>query len=250
MIIDTSPDRPRVLGEVDLFSAQVLVHERAIYMHESVQYYVDRLEWGERKAYVHRIDVGPLHLRQPGGHPEAARRLRRGAGAGRAAGPRRGDGRQPRHALQEAEVRDGRERRLGADRPAGARAPDDRLLADRRGRGRWLAAERARHRADGRRAGDPDGGRRPPDGRPARPRPRDPGPLAPSRGADDLPVRGGARRDRAEPTPVGPPRGAGRRRRGSDRAAATATAAARRAPGRGSSRTSTPGRSPSGCSDG
>jgi len=42
---------------VDLFSAQVLVHERAIYIHESVQYYVDRLEWHERKAYVHRVDV-------------------------------------------------------------------------------------------------------------------------------------------------------------------------------------------------
>src|SRR4029077_605148 len=48
---------PRVLGEVDLFSAQVLVHERAIYIHESVQYYVDRLEWHERRAYAHRIDV-------------------------------------------------------------------------------------------------------------------------------------------------------------------------------------------------
>ena len=57
VIIDTTPDRPRVLGEVDLFSAQVLVHERAIYIHESVQYYVDRLEWHERKAYVHRVDV-------------------------------------------------------------------------------------------------------------------------------------------------------------------------------------------------
>jgi DEAD/DEAH box helicase domain-containing protein len=57
VIIDTTPDRPRVLGEVDLFSAQVLVHERAIYMHESVQYYVDALEWGEKKAYVHRVDV-------------------------------------------------------------------------------------------------------------------------------------------------------------------------------------------------
>jgi DEAD/DEAH box helicase domain-containing protein len=57
VIIDTTPDRPRVLGEVDLFSAQVLVHERAIYIHESIQYYVDRLEWHERKAYVHKIDV-------------------------------------------------------------------------------------------------------------------------------------------------------------------------------------------------
>ncbi len=57
VIIDTSPDRPRVLGEVDLFSAQVLVHEHAVYMHDSVQYHVDRLEWGERKAYVHKIDA-------------------------------------------------------------------------------------------------------------------------------------------------------------------------------------------------
>ncbi len=57
VIIDTSPDRPRVLGEVDLFSAQVLVHEHAIYIHESVQYHVDKLDWGERKAYVHKIDV-------------------------------------------------------------------------------------------------------------------------------------------------------------------------------------------------
>ena len=57
VIIDTSPDRPRVLGEVDLFSAQVLVHDHAIYIHESIQYHVDKLDWGERKAYVHRIDA-------------------------------------------------------------------------------------------------------------------------------------------------------------------------------------------------
>jgi DEAD/DEAH box helicase domain-containing protein len=57
VIIDTTPNRPRVLGEVDLFSAQVLVHEHAIYLHESVQYHVDKLDWGERKAYVHKIDV-------------------------------------------------------------------------------------------------------------------------------------------------------------------------------------------------
>jgi DEAD/DEAH box helicase domain-containing protein len=57
VIIDNSPDRPRVLGEVDLFSAQVLVHEHAIYLHESIQYHVDKLDWGERKAYVHCVDV-------------------------------------------------------------------------------------------------------------------------------------------------------------------------------------------------
>ena len=42
---------------MDLFSAQVLVHEHAIYIHESIQYHVDELDWGERKAYVHKIDV-------------------------------------------------------------------------------------------------------------------------------------------------------------------------------------------------
>ncbi len=57
VIIDTTPDRPRVIGETDLFSAQVLVHTQAIYLHESVQYHVDKLDWGERKAYVRKVDV-------------------------------------------------------------------------------------------------------------------------------------------------------------------------------------------------
>jgi DEAD/DEAH box helicase domain-containing protein len=57
VIIDTTPDRPRVIGETDLFSAQVLVHTQAIYLHETVQYHVDKLDWGERKAYVRRVDV-------------------------------------------------------------------------------------------------------------------------------------------------------------------------------------------------
>jgi DEAD/DEAH box helicase domain-containing protein len=57
VIIDTTPDRPRVIGEVDLFSAQTLVHEDAIYLHESIQFHVDRLDWDERKAYVRRVDV-------------------------------------------------------------------------------------------------------------------------------------------------------------------------------------------------
>jgi len=57
VIIDTTPDRPNVIGEVDLFAAQTLVHEDAIYLHESVQFHVDRLDWGERKAYVTRVDA-------------------------------------------------------------------------------------------------------------------------------------------------------------------------------------------------
>ena len=57
VIIDTTPDRPRVIGELDLFSAQTLVHEDAIYLHETAQFHVDRLDWDERKAYVRRVDV-------------------------------------------------------------------------------------------------------------------------------------------------------------------------------------------------
>jgi DEAD/DEAH box helicase domain-containing protein len=57
VIIDTTGEAPRVIGEVDLFAARTLVHEDAIYLHESVQFHVDRLDWDERKAYVRRVDV-------------------------------------------------------------------------------------------------------------------------------------------------------------------------------------------------
>jgi DEAD/DEAH box helicase domain-containing protein len=57
VIVDTTGDRHRVLGEVDLFAAPLLVHEKAIYIHEGVQHHVDRLDWAERKAYVTRTDV-------------------------------------------------------------------------------------------------------------------------------------------------------------------------------------------------
>ena len=58
VIIDTTgAPRPRVIGEVDLFAAPTLVYENAIYLHESRQYHVDRLDWGERKAYVTPVDV-------------------------------------------------------------------------------------------------------------------------------------------------------------------------------------------------
>ncbi|MDQ4036672.1 MAG: DEAD/DEAH box helicase [Chloroflexota bacterium] len=57
VIVDTTSDRHRVLGEVDLFAAPLLVHEKAIYIHEGVQHHVDRLDWAERKAYVTRTDV-------------------------------------------------------------------------------------------------------------------------------------------------------------------------------------------------
>ncbi len=49
--------RSRVIGEVDRPSAPMLVHKDAIYFHGGRQYHVDRLDYEERKAYVHAVDV-------------------------------------------------------------------------------------------------------------------------------------------------------------------------------------------------
>jgi DEAD/DEAH box helicase domain-containing protein len=46
-----------IIGEMDQFSAQVFLHEEAIYLHEGAQYHVDRLDWDEKKAYVRPVKV-------------------------------------------------------------------------------------------------------------------------------------------------------------------------------------------------
>src|SRR5690242_8803309 len=57
VIIDTAQARPQVIGEMDQFSAPVFLHEEAVYLHEGAQYHVDRLDWDEKKAYVHPVEV-------------------------------------------------------------------------------------------------------------------------------------------------------------------------------------------------
>ena len=57
VIIDTSHPRPQVIGEMDQFTAQVLLHEEAVYLHEGAQFHVDRLDWEEKKAYVRPVEV-------------------------------------------------------------------------------------------------------------------------------------------------------------------------------------------------
>ena len=49
--------RPRVIGEVDAFSAPMLVHTDAIYIHDGQQYHVDELDWEGKKAYVRPVNV-------------------------------------------------------------------------------------------------------------------------------------------------------------------------------------------------
>ena len=57
VIIDTSQARPKVIGEMDQFTAPVLLHEEAVYLHEGAQFHVERLDWEEKKAYVHPVEV-------------------------------------------------------------------------------------------------------------------------------------------------------------------------------------------------
>ncbi|HEY3366284.1 MAG TPA: DEAD/DEAH box helicase [Symbiobacteriaceae bacterium] len=58
VIIDQSETgNARVLGEIDQLGAMTMLHTNAIYLHQGVQFHVDRLEWGEKKAYVHKVDV-------------------------------------------------------------------------------------------------------------------------------------------------------------------------------------------------
>ncbi|MFZ5825301.1 MAG: DEAD/DEAH box helicase [Bacillota bacterium] len=58
VIIDQSePGNTRVLGEIDQLGAMTMVHTNAIYLHQGVQYHVDKLDWDEKKAYVHKVDV-------------------------------------------------------------------------------------------------------------------------------------------------------------------------------------------------
>ena len=47
---------PKVIAEVAFTAAPAELHEKAIYLHEAVQYQVERLDYANRKAYVRRVD--------------------------------------------------------------------------------------------------------------------------------------------------------------------------------------------------
>jgi DEAD/DEAH box helicase domain-containing protein len=57
VIQDISDSSPLVIGEVDLESAPMLVHEGAIYMHLAQSYLVENLDWDGRLAQVRPVDV-------------------------------------------------------------------------------------------------------------------------------------------------------------------------------------------------
>jgi DEAD/DEAH box helicase domain-containing protein len=56
IIIDITNDN-RVIGEVDRFSAPTMIHEEAIYIHEGIQFQVEKLDYEEKKAFVREVNV-------------------------------------------------------------------------------------------------------------------------------------------------------------------------------------------------
>lgn len=58
VIVDQSQTgNVKIIGEMDRLSAMTLLHDEAIYLHEGVQYQVEKLDWDHKKAYVREVDV-------------------------------------------------------------------------------------------------------------------------------------------------------------------------------------------------
>nr|MEE4269642.1 DEAD/DEAH box helicase [Candidatus Krumholzibacteria bacterium] len=57
VIIDQSIPGGRIIGEMDLFSAQEMLHDDALYIHGAQQYHVDKLDWDRREAHVQPVKV-------------------------------------------------------------------------------------------------------------------------------------------------------------------------------------------------
>ena len=83
----------RRIGEVDAFSAPMLVHTDAIYIHDGQQYHVDELDWDEKKAYVKPVNVEHYTDASLSVRVEVIEQSNLGLAAARNAG--RGAGRHP-----------------------------------------------------------------------------------------------------------------------------------------------------------
>lgn len=58
IIVDQSSEPVnKVIGEMDRFSSMTLLHDEAIYLHQGVQYQVEKLDWEEKKAFVREVNV-------------------------------------------------------------------------------------------------------------------------------------------------------------------------------------------------
>jgi DEAD/DEAH box helicase domain-containing protein len=56
VVVDTT-DKAKVIAEVDFTAALTTLHEKAIYICEGEQYFVEKLDYEQRKAYVKKTDI-------------------------------------------------------------------------------------------------------------------------------------------------------------------------------------------------
>ena len=56
VVLDVTGE-PKIISKVDFPSALTTVHEKAIYIHEGQQYFVEKLDYKERRAHVKRVDL-------------------------------------------------------------------------------------------------------------------------------------------------------------------------------------------------
>jgi DEAD/DEAH box helicase domain-containing protein len=57
IINQTNIANVKVIGEMDRFSAMTLLHDEAIYLHQGIQFQVEKLDWEEKKAFVREVAV-------------------------------------------------------------------------------------------------------------------------------------------------------------------------------------------------
>lgn len=57
IIVDITEPHHKVIGETCRFSAPMLLHKEAIYIHEGQQYQVEKLDFDDKKAYIRKVDV-------------------------------------------------------------------------------------------------------------------------------------------------------------------------------------------------
>ena len=119
VVVDTTDAaNHKVIAEVDWDSAFTTVHDDAIYMVESQQYHVDKLDLERKKAYVEKGGRGLLHRRHDLHRCPCHRRLRQEDERQDHRGARRGPRLPQGGGLQEDQVLHLGERRLRRHTPA------------------------------------------------------------------------------------------------------------------------------------
>ena len=57
VIVNTTNNTNTIIGEINYDDAPYFIHEDAIYLHQSETYFVDKLDWNRRTAYVRQMKV-------------------------------------------------------------------------------------------------------------------------------------------------------------------------------------------------